>query len=133
MADPAQGACDFDELRRVAADLDRLGMKRSAARILGAIETAPDERPAPVQDHRRGATVPLTAIPWGLHAILWRVYADHGHGDQSAERLAERGGFSRDELGQLAVGMYGREFGPRGQSIPLVNLYRAAMGLTDGR
>ncbi len=37
-------------------------------------------------------------IPWGLHAEAWRAYAAFGHGDQSAARIAERGGFSAKEL-----------------------------------
>jgi hypothetical protein len=121
---------DFDVLRRVATDLDRLGLKQSAARIRAAIEVAPDERVAPVQDNRRGATVKLSGIPWGLHEMLWRVYADHGHGDQSAERLAERGGFGRGELGMLAVGAYGSvDSAARGRTVPL-DLYRDARANT---
>jgi hypothetical protein len=122
---------DFDVLRRVATDLDRLGLKQSAARIRAAIEVAPDERVAPVQDNRRGATVKLSGIPWGLHEMLWRVYADHGHGDQSAERLAERGGFGRGELGMLAVGAYGSvDSAARGRTVPLLDLYRDARANT---
>ncbi len=123
-------AIDTDELRRVADDLRRLGLPRSSARILAAIETTPDERLAPVQD-RSGQ---LRAIPWGLHEMLWRIYADHGHGDQSAERIAERAGFSRGELGMLAVGSYSTDDRrpPRGRSIPLLDLYRAAQAAVPG-
>jgi hypothetical protein len=86
---------------------------------------------APVQDNRRGATVKLSGIPWGLHEMLWRVYADHGHGDQSAERLAERGGFGRGELGMLAVGAYGSvDSAARGRTVPLLDLYRDARANT---
>lgn len=115
---------DTDELRRIADDLHRLGMRRSSARILAAIEAAPDERVAPVQDRSSG----LRAIPWGLHELLWRVYRDHGH-RQSAERMAERGGFARAELGMLAVGAYSLDDQsvPRGRTIPLLDLYRASL------
>lgn len=41
----------------------------------------------------------MLAIPWGLAEILYPAY---GH-DQSLERLAERGGFGRGELGQSAA------------------------------
>jgi hypothetical protein len=116
---------DLDDLRRVADDLDRLGLKQSSARIRAAIEVAPDERVAPVQDDRNSVTR-LSAIPWGLHELLWRVYADHGHGNQSAERLAERGGFGRFELGMLAVGAYGSGSTPRGRTVPILDLYRDA-------
>lgn len=71
------------------------------------------------------AIAPMRAIPWGLHEMLWRIYADHGHGDQTAERVAERGGFSRKELGGLAVGLY---TGGRGRTIPLLDLYRDSRG-----
>jgi hypothetical protein len=126
MPDSHSTRVDRDELLRVASDLDRLGMRHSAARIRAAIEREPDERVAPVQDD----SGVFRAIPWGLHELLWRVYADHGHGEQSAERLAERGGFGRGEVGMLAVGMYGREDRrpPRGRTIPLLDLYRASLG-----
>jgi hypothetical protein len=126
-----KSSVDVDELRRVACDLDALGMRRSAARIRAAVEAAPDERAAPVQD-ARSATVPLRAIPWGLHEMLWRIYADHGHGSQSAERIAERGGFGRGELGMLAVGAYGSSgTGNRGRTIPIVDLWRDARTVRD--
>lgn len=119
---------DTDALLRIARQLDSLGMRKSAAGIRAAVEVAPDERVAPVQNG--GGTVPLSAIPWGLYERLWRIYDDHGHGSQSAERLAERGGFSRSELGMLAIGDYGTQgmrSGPRGRTIPLLDLYREAM------
>lgn len=121
---------DVDELRRVASDLERLGMRRSAARILAAVEVTPDERVAVVQ--KGEGTKPMAAIPWGLHEMLWRVYADHGHGGQSAEELTKRGGFSRHEIGELAVGDYGTSgyarMSPRGRTIPILDLYRDARG-----
>lgn len=97
------------------------------------VEQSAPERVAPVQDIR-GASVPMGTIPWGLHEVLWLVYADHGHGNQSAERLAERGGFSRAELGMLAVGTYGARPTPaEGRRIPLLDLWHLAQGLSPSK
>jgi hypothetical protein len=60
-------------------------------------EQPDDERPCPVQS-RDG----VRAIPWGLAEILYPAY---GH-RQTLERMAERGGFGRMELGALAVDGY---------------------------
>jgi hypothetical protein len=54
------------------------------------------ERHAPVQGERHGTT-----IPWDVHLRAWQVYAACGNGDQSAERIAERGGFGYGELIKL--------------------------------
>jgi len=54
------------------------------------------ERTAPVQANR-GVPFP-TRIPWVMHERAWSQYAKAGHGSQSAERLAERGGFGVMEL-----------------------------------
>lgn len=45
--------------------------------------------------------VPPTTIPWSEAEIAYRTYADLGHGSQSLERLAERGGFGRWEFAML--------------------------------
>jgi hypothetical protein len=37
-------------------------------------------------------------ISWEEHLLAWSAYAAHGHGSQSAERVAERGGFGYGEL-----------------------------------
>lgn len=73
----------------------------------------PERLTAPVQPHRRHRGVfppghvpsfrdydiPFpTQIPWIIHARAWSAYAAAGHGSQSAERLAERGGFGVLEL-----------------------------------
>jgi hypothetical protein len=50
---------------------------------------------APVQAQPRGD------IPWALHVRAWQVYAALGHGNQSAQRIAERGGFGWLELAVL--------------------------------
>lgn len=50
------------------------------------------EKLAPIQGRERGAM-----IPWGLHVRIWQAYASLGFGDQSAQRMAERGGFAWGE------------------------------------
>lgn len=117
------------EVLRIAEHLERTGRPRAAAELRLAVVAEYDpERVAPVQEPSGGA---VAAIPWGLHELLHRAY---GH-DQTAERMAERGGFGRHELGLLAVGMYGWRAGtqPRadggfGRSYPLLELYTAARG-----
>lgn len=37
-------------------------------------------------------------IAWEEHLAAWDGYAKDGHGSQSAERVAERGGFGMGEL-----------------------------------
>ena len=114
----------------VADEIERLGHPKCAARLrLAAVDGDDPERTAPVQEPSGGE---VSRIPWGLHALLWTAY---GH-DQTAERLAERGGFGRAELGWLAVGMYGSAGGERHRradrnfvrSYPLLDLYRVAAG-----
>jgi hypothetical protein len=61
-------------------------------------------RRAPVQaDVRRDAgdrskALKPGTISWGEHEVAWRAYAERHGRDQSAERMAERGGFSYGEL-----------------------------------
>lgn len=43
-------------------------------------------------------------VPWRIHKKAWEQYARLGHGSQSAERLAERGGFGLTELIILLAG-----------------------------
>jgi hypothetical protein len=49
---------------------------------------------APVQADKAGL------VPWEIHVRAWQVYAAL-HGDQSALRIAERGGFGWQELALL--------------------------------
>lgn len=57
-----------------------------------------DERRAPVQgDLGRGAR-PRGTISWWEHEKAWLVYDARYHTGQSAERVAERQGFSYGEL-----------------------------------
>ncbi len=68
-----------------------------------------DNRRAPVQgfgnfylpeDHlaRKPNAKPAGTIAWSEHEEAWRVYAKRYGTSQSAERIAERSGFSYDEL-----------------------------------
>lgn len=58
-----------------------------------------DRRMAPVQgDQFHGVKLPAGEVPWAVHLMAWNEYARQGHGSQSAERLAERNGFSWGEL-----------------------------------
>ncbi len=42
------------------------------------------------------------SIPWSVAEVAYRSYRDKwGRGNQSLERLAQRGGFGRDELLEL--------------------------------
>lgn len=112
----------YAELRVVANELEAIGWRRRAARIRALLDRGvPDERPFPVQHSGE-----VRAIPWGLAELLHPAY---GH-DQTLERLAERSGFGRGELGMLAVGMYGdgRRI-TRGfqRSFPLLDLYASAV------
>ncbi len=43
-------------------------------------------------------------VPWRIHMKAWEQYDRLGHGDQSAERIAERGGFGLEELILLLAG-----------------------------
>lgn len=59
-------------------------------------------RMAPIQDHlirpvQRGG-IPAGKIPWPIHVLAWRTYHATFGNDQTAERIAERGGFSWVEL-----------------------------------
>lgn len=67
-----------------------------------------DERRAPVQADwhpRHPKYRPGGSVSWEEHAEAWRAYAARYGYQQSAERIAERGGFSRWEL----VDQLGRE------------------------
>lgn len=120
---PAQKA----ELEAVAVELERWGLPRNAARLRALLGPLPDdERPCPVQDNAGQ----ISAIPWGLAEILYPAY---GH-DQTLERMAERGGFGRGELGMLAADCYGSQSRPRPRlrEMPLLTLYRMAKGADRG-
>lgn len=54
-----------------------------------------EPKTAPVQAESR------CRIPWDVHVRAWQVYAAIGHGSQSAQRIAERGGFGTYEIALL--------------------------------
>lgn len=118
------------EVLAVADEIERLGHPKRAARLrLAAVDGADPDRTAPVQEPSGGTVL---QVPWGLHVLMHTAYAS----DQTAERMAERGGFGRGEIGALSVGMYGSlgrgsklraDRGFEG-SYPLLGLYRIAAG-----
>lgn len=55
-----------------------------------------DGRPFPIQADY--PFKPSTKIPWWLAEIAYEYYASRYGKQQSLERLAERGGFGREEL-----------------------------------
>lgn len=61
-----------------------------------------DTRPFPIQaDHASLDPYikhPVSTIPWWLAEIAYEFYAERYGRQQSLERLAERGGFGREEL-----------------------------------
>lgn len=72
------------------------------------------ERNAPIQMPHSGHLPHGISmrVPWRIHEKAWQQYAKLGHGSQSAERLAERGGFGLGELIYLLAGEdpYGTPF-----------------------
>ena len=55
----------------------------------------------PIQAEYSPERLPATEIPWWLAEIAYEHYAKLFGSQQSLERLAERGGFGRDELLRL--------------------------------
>ncbi len=55
----------------------------------------------PIQRDDNG---PAGSVPWAVAEEAYRAYVADGHGDQSLERLAQRGGFSWGELVSLIRG-----------------------------
>ena len=73
-----------------------------------------DDRPFPIQggaypDPIRPAYYPACTIPWWLAEEAYKVYSAKYGTQQSLERLAERGGFGREELVWLLRGASGHE------------------------
>jgi hypothetical protein len=58
---------------------------------------------APVQGEYKGGNVlhPYGTIAWEEHLEAWNAYQAKYHAEQSAERIAERGGFGYSELQAL--------------------------------
>lgn len=109
------------EVEDIARVLDKLSLRKTAARVRALLGPMPDdERPYPMQEERQRRGLTVRAIPWGLAEMLHPAY---GHG-QSLERMAERGGFGRAELGALASDTYSP--GGRLDRMPLLDLYEMA-------
>jgi hypothetical protein len=58
------------------------------------------------QETRNGKRAPVQTsgertVAWEVSAEAWKEYAAEGHGDQSHERLCQRGGFGVSELADL--------------------------------
>lgn len=76
----------------------------------------PPDRWAPVLDSHLDETGRLE-IPWDVHLQAWHVYArTWGDADQSAETVADRGGFSADELDDLRPGWRDHARSPDGDT-----------------
>ena len=45
-------------------------------------------------------------VSWEVHLLAWSGYDAAGHGDQSAERINQRGGFSYGEIQCALAGHY---------------------------
>ena len=52
----------------------------------------------PCRDGHGWETVPRLTVPWSVAEAAYEVYSRKYGTRQSLERLAERGGFGRDEL-----------------------------------
>ena len=57
-----------------------------------------DTSPFPIQGELGRPRLKSSSIPWWLAEIAYEHYAKLFGKEQSLERLAERGGFGRDEL-----------------------------------
>lgn len=68
-----------------------------------------DNRPFPIQGEYSNASpwgkVSRCTIPWWLAEEAYKEYSKHYGTSQSLERLAERGGFGRQELINLLKGI----------------------------
>jgi hypothetical protein len=58
------------------------------------------ERRAPVQSSKQHNR-PIGTIAWSEHEQVWKAYAARYGRQQSAERIAERGGFGYGEIVML--------------------------------
>lgn len=117
----------FDDVRH-RADLDVLGAVDSYEVVEGShgrgvrlpprlprrsakADAVTAERRAPVQGWRvigeREPRKVRGTIPWELHERIWAAYAARYGRDQSAERIAERGGFGYREAQRLLFGRLG--------------------------
>lgn len=63
-----------------------------------------DTRPFPIQADYGTGGGKTSFVPWWLAEIAYRQYVSQFGKQQSLERLAERGGFGREELLRLLNG-----------------------------
>ena len=74
----------------------------------GNCDRHPDTRPFPIQaewnSKGRWGKAAISTIPWWLAQIAYEEYARRNGTMQTLSRLAERGGFGRDELVELLKG-----------------------------
>ena len=70
--------------------------------LLKANKMTDDNRPFPIQascrKHSRYGITKPSSIPWWLAEEAYAYYSEKFGNSQSLERLAERGGFGREEL-----------------------------------
>lgn len=59
------------------------------------------EKYFPIQAEYSSVKLPASQIPWWLAEVAYKHYAQLFGSQQSLERLAERGGFGREELLRL--------------------------------
>lgn len=80
------------------------------------------QRWAPVQGETIGGSMRRRVaegwIPWELHELAWRAYAVTYGTQQSAERIAERGGFSWSEIIAQIRGDAGEVRGAQADLLP---------------
>lgn len=90
------GECDYgnDSYGDCQGCVHTCTLIAKAVRRAGYEKHGPAERRVPVQ---RGAEKPSGSIEWSEHVEAWGAYGKKYPG-QSAERIAERGGFSYGEL-----------------------------------
>src|SRR3990167_160370 len=95
-------------VREPAEDLVR-ALREKLREIPGVLDIAVtfEGRRAPVQQNRGYA--PAGTVAWEAHESAWANYAACGHGSQSAERLAERGGVSHAGVQCALAGPYNKK------------------------
>ncbi|KKM85067.1 hypothetical protein LCGC14_1292800 [marine sediment metagenome] len=99
-------ASPLDPIGALGTDLTMEHIRAAGGRPTKEDEMT-DDRTAPVQAiQSSGQTILAGRIPWALHMVAWRAYRDAGHGDQSAEQIAKRGGFGWVELLAALRGEY---------------------------
>ncbi len=121
--DPAQ--CTADDLSRMLRDHVDKGDPRDVANFCMMLHQRGEaiaarqpvgekpERRAPVQGYHG------EAIPWRVHRLAWEAYAKKYGKQQSAERIAERGGFGCEEMDMFVPGWREMVEGSPAQAVDL--------------